>query len=166
MFFALCATVAIVVLTPLAGRAAPPELTPAEKAFAQQMSGATLVGSFTTGPNTPAKAERYDLGEVRKVAPDRWLIEARIRYGDNDVTLPLTLPVKFAGDTAVIIVNKMGFQPLGVYSARVLIHDGRYAGYWDGAGYGGHLFGTISLPKAGPATAEPVTPPAESAEDR
>lgn len=126
------------------------QLSPAESAFANAMNGATLVGAFTmsNAPDALPRSERYDLGEVRKLADGLWLLPTRIRYGDKDVTLPITLPVQFAGDTAVIVVDKVGFPGLGVYSARVLVHDGRYAGYWHGGGHGGHLFGEIRPPKA------------------
>lgn len=133
-----------------------PEISPAERAFADTMDGATMVGNFTvTGDESPnLRPERYDLGEVRKLTGELWLIQTRIRYGDKDVTLPITLPVRFAGDTAVIVVDKVGFPGLGTYSARVLVHDGKYAGYWQGTGHGGHLFGTIERAKAAPADAE------------
>lgn len=125
-----------------------PAMNDAERAFAEQLSGATLVGRFTVGEaDGEARPERYELGDVRKVGDGQWLIPARIVYGDHDVTLPITLPVEWAGDTAVIIVDKVGLPGLGEYSARVLIHDGRYAGYWQGAGHGGHLFGTIVKPE-------------------
>ena len=122
-------------------------MSPAEQAFADAMSGAALVGQFTVGEAMAPKPERYELGQVRKVGEHKWVIPARIRYGDHDVTLPITLPVKWAGDTAVIIVDNVGFPGLGTYSARVMIHNGRYAGYWHGADHGGHLFGAIEKEK-------------------
>ena len=122
--------------------------TEREAAFAKMLTGASLQGFFTlTGKQTEGQpklhGERYDLIEVRKIDEKHWLFKARIRYGENDVTLPLTLPVKWAGDTAVVVVDKVGFPGLGTYSARVLFHDDHYAGQWSGADYGGHLFGTI-----------------------
>ncbi|MEM6329700.1 MAG: hypothetical protein AAF790_05565 [Planctomycetota bacterium] len=151
-------------------------MTKAEAAFAGLMSGATLVGRFTLGSDDVPKPERYELGTVRKVGDGAWLIQARIRYGKNDVTLPITLPVQWAGDAAVIVVDNVGFPGLGTYSARVMIHGRRYAGYWQGSGYGGHLFGVIepaaapaknaapadkaNQAKAQPATAEPPASPA------
>jgi hypothetical protein len=132
--------------------AVPVETNDLERAFAESMSNSSLEGNFTvTGQmedNLPRlMAESYRLGEVRKVAEGKWLFPARIKYGKNDVTLPLTLPVAWAGDTAVIIVDKVGFPGLGTYSARVLIHDGRYAGYWAGDDHGGHLFGEVRKEK-------------------
>ena len=109
------------------------------------MSNASLVGSFTMSDaaDAPPRPERYDLGEVTKVGDGLWQIKARIRYGGNDVTLPITLPVDFANDAAIIRVDNIGFPGLGSYSARVMIHDNKYAGYWQGAGHGGNLFGEL-----------------------
>lgn len=138
----------LLLIAPAAAEETPPAdltMNDREQAFAAQLSGAALVGRFTAG-NGPAKPERYELGTVKKVAEGQWLIPARIVYGDHDVTLPITLPVEWAGDTAVIVVDNIGFPGLGQYSARVLIHNGRYAGYWHGANRGGHLFGTLEKP--------------------
>lgn len=127
-------------------------LTETEAAFAKALSNSVLVGHFTAsklGEPAPESGvpklsrERYELGEIRKVADGQWLLPTRIRYGTHDVTLPITLPITWAGDTAVIVVDNIGFPGLGTYSARVLIHDGRYSGYWHGAGYGGYLFGDV-----------------------
>ncbi len=113
--------------------------------FAKVMTGATLVGHFTeTGSDEiNPRTERYELKTVKHVEDDRWLFEARITYGEHDVTVPLTLPVKWAGDTPVITVDKMGIPGLGFYTARVMIYADHYAGFWSGADHGGHLFGVI-----------------------
>jgi hypothetical protein len=112
----------------------------------QALSNSALVGQFTiTGapaPNQPA-AERYDLGEVKYLGKGQWLIQARIRYGEHDVPLPLTLPIRWAGDTPVICVDEMAFPGLGTYTARVMIYRDHYAGFWTGKDHGGHLFGEI-----------------------
>jgi len=119
-----------------------------EAALAERLTGATLHGFFTvTGRADEGKptlrGERYDLIEVRKLEGNSWLFTSRIRYGDHDVTLPMTLPVEWAGDTPVVIVDNLGFPGLGTYSARVMFHKSHYAGHWSGANHGGHLFGTI-----------------------
>mgnify|MGYP001081835803 CR=1 FL=1 len=117
-----------------------------EKKFAETMSGATMSGHFTVlGSDKPPRKETYTLGRVYKAkAGDYWIFETRIQYGDHDVTLPLSLPVLWAGDTAVITVDKVPVPPLGVYSARVLVYNNQYAGTWDGGNHGGMLFGTIT----------------------
>lgn len=111
----------------------------------KELTGAVLVGHFTeTGKaELSPKTERYELKSVKHVEGDRWLFEARITYGEHDVTLPLTLPVKWAGDTPVITVDNMGFPGLGFYTARVMIYADHYAGFWSGGDHGGHLFGII-----------------------
>ncbi len=138
----------------------PPQITERDAQFAEMLTGAKLTGNFTvTGAqdaDAPPKlrTERYDLEEVRKIDDQgHWLFKARIRYGENDVTIPMTLPVEWAGDTPVVVVDNVGFPGLGTYSARVLFYDDHYAGYWSGRDHGGHLFGTIERPKANEARA-------------
>lgn len=121
-----------------------------DKKFAETMSGATLVGNFTVvglQSDKPLKEDRYTLGKVKKLQGDLWSFEARIQYGDHDVTLPLALPVKWAGDTPVISVSNVAFPGLGTYSARVVVDHGWYAGTWYGGTHGGHLFGRITRDK-------------------
>src|SRR5687768_2346760 len=93
-----------------------------EKAFAEMLSGATLDGSFTsTGKDrdmTKLSREKYTIGQVRKIAGNIWLIPARIQYGERDLTLPVPAPVRWAGDTPVIVVDNVpGLENM---SARVL----------------------------------------------
>jgi hypothetical protein len=114
-------------------------------ALEKSLTGAALVGNFTvTGrENTELTEERYELQSVQHVKGELWLFQARIRYGEHDVVLPLTLPVRWAGDTPVICVDNMGFPGLGTYTARVMIYADHYAGFWSGGDHGGHLFGVI-----------------------
>lgn len=131
-----------------------------EAAFAKMLTGKTLHGFFTVsseikGDKPPRlRGERYDLEEVKKIAENRWMFKTRIRYGDHDVTLPLVLPVEWAGDTPMVVVENVGFPGLGTYSARVLFHKDHYAGHWSGAKHGGHLFGTIEPQKSKDKEAE------------
>jgi len=130
------------------GTAEPASPSEREAQLAERLTGATLEGYFTVTSRQAEgeprlRGERYDLIEVRKLEGNQWLFRARIRYGDRDVTLPLTLPVEWAGDTPVVVVDQVGFPGLGTYSARVLFHQGHYAGHWSGQAHGGHLFGTI-----------------------
>jgi hypothetical protein len=125
------------------------KLTPEqEKQYADleaTLSGSVLVGNFTvTGAQMgEPKTERYELTSVKHVGDGNWMFVARIQYGDHDVKLPITLPIKWAGDTPVITVDKMPFPGLGTYTARVMIYDGHYAGFWNGGDHGGHLFGVV-----------------------
>lgn len=117
-----------------------------EKQFSEMLSGATMVGRFTDDKqpaDKPLTEDRYTLGKVSKLKDDTWLFETRIQYGDHDVTVPLPLEVKWAGDTAVITLTDMNIPGLGTFTSRVLIYRNEYAGTWRGANHGGQLFGKI-----------------------
>ncbi|MBA3485525.1 MAG: hypothetical protein H0T51_27340 [Pirellulales bacterium] len=112
----------------------------------ETLSNAALVGHFTvTGEEDADKLskERYELGEVKHLGKDQWLIPARIKYGEYDVTLPLTLPIRWAGDTPMICLDEMPIPGFGTFTARVMIYRDHYAGFWAGKDHGGHLFGVI-----------------------
>jgi hypothetical protein len=84
---------------------------------------------------------------VAKLKGDLWRFDTRIVYGDHDVTLPLPLTVKWAGDTPVITLTDTGIPGLGTYTARVLIYRGQYAGTWSAGDHGGQLYGRIEKDK-------------------
>jgi len=119
-------------------------MTPAEEKFAKLLTGSQLVGRYTTWEN-PDQTERdtYTLEKVSKLDGGLWMFVARIQYGDHDVRLPLPLPVKWAGDTPVITLDKLPIPGFGTFSARIVIHENQYAGTWDGGDHGGHMFGRI-----------------------
>lgn len=116
-----------------------------EKAFAERLSGAVLVGSFSVvGKEKPASPERYELKKVSKVQGDFWQFEARIKYGQTDVTVPLVLKVVWAEDTPMITLTDATLPGLGAgFSTRVLFDNDRYAGTWQHGKVGGHMWGTI-----------------------
>jgi hypothetical protein len=125
---------------------APPTREELEKRFAETMTGATLVGHFTTGeirPDTKLSEERYTITKANKLKDDYWLIQSRIQYGDHDVTLPLPLRVLWAGDTPIITLDEVPIPGFGTFTARVMIFGDQYAGTWGGKDHGGHLFGKI-----------------------
>jgi hypothetical protein len=121
-----------------------------EAALAAMLSGATLEGSFTvTGGDNKLTSDKYTLGEVKKLDASNWLFPVRIQYSDKDFTLPLTLPIQWALDTPVVVVDNVGMPGLGTFSARVLFFNDHYAGYWQHGEKGGNLFGKIHRSKAG-----------------
>ena len=128
-----------------------PERAELEKQFADKMSGATLVGRFTTreqGVEKPLAEDKYTLGKVHKLPNGLWSFETRIQYGDHDVKVPLALAVKWAGDTPVITLDNVLVPGLGTFTSRVVVHGDEYAGTWSGGNHGGHLFGRITRPEA------------------
>jgi len=116
------------------------------KQFVEQMSGVKLVGRFTVlgKEEGPLPKEEYTIKSVTKIPKgDYWLITARIKYGRQDLTLPLLLQVKWAADTPVITLSELAIPGLGTFSSRVVIYNKKYAGTWTHGKVGGHLFGTI-----------------------
>lgn len=122
-----------------------------EKEFAEKLSGSALVGRFSTdgrNADTPGRPERYELESVKKLEgqSDYWVFVARIKYGDNDVKVPLTLKVLWAGDTPMISLTDFTIPGLGTFTARVMFYGDRYAGTWQHGKVGGHMWGTIEQP--------------------
>ena len=113
--------------------------------FEQMLNGAKLVGQFTIlGQEGDLPKEEYTIKSVQKMPRgDYWLFQARIRYTDKDVTLPLPLEVKWAGDTPIITLTDLAIPVLGKFSSRVIIYKNKYAGTWTHGEAGGHLFGVI-----------------------
>jgi hypothetical protein len=97
--------------------------------------------------------DKYTISGAKKVGPGKWILAARIEYGGKDVAVPVPLDVHFAGDTPVLALTNAGIPGLGTYSARVIIHEGTYAGTWSGPGCGGFVTGIIE--KVGAAREKP-----------
>lgn len=132
-----------------------------EKAFVEQMANTTLVGSFTVdgkSDGSPLKEERYEIESVTSAGGNLWIFMTRIKYGKTDARLPVTVPVEWAGDTPMVSLTNATLPGLGSeFSARVVFHDGRYAGTWQHGQVGGHMFGRIEKTKKSDAPAEPGT---------
>jgi hypothetical protein len=126
------------------GSAMDPALLPeVERRFAERMRGASMVGFFTIDgrENRPARPDRYDFSSVEKVGADRWRFNARI--GEHNVTLPVTVTMRWVDDTPMIMLTDMTIPTLGTFTARVFFHGDRYAGTWQHGSFGGHMFGRI-----------------------
>ena len=116
--------------------------------FRTLMTDAVLTGSFTVDGRPGAEPERYEVGAVTHQGRGNWVIAARIKYGANDVTVPVAVEVRWAGDTPVITLDRLTIPGLGTFDARVLVHktgteQARYAGTWQHDAVGGCLFGTV-----------------------
>lgn len=114
--------------------------------FEETLTGAKMKGQFTiTGKEGPPKEETYTIKKVTRLdIDDLWRFDVHIKYGNVDKTMPIAVPVRWAGDTPVITLTKTAIPELGTFSARVVIDGDKYAGTWThhGAG-GGHMFGII-----------------------
>ena len=130
-----------------------------EKKFGEALSGAVLVGTFSIDGVKTDKLrlpERYELKSVKKTKDGLWTFMAHVTYFKQDVTLPITVPVVWAGDTPMVSLSNSTLPGLGnQLSAKVIFDGGRYAGTWQHGKFGGHLWGKIEradVSKSKPAT--------------
>lgn len=131
--------------TGMGTRVAVSSLTERERAFTEQMRGAALVGHFTIAGREggPASEDRYDIASVAKVGDDLWQFNARMRHDDFDLTLPVTVPMRFVDDTPVIMMTDYTIPSLGTFSVRLFFYGDRYAGTWQHGAVGGLMHGRI-----------------------
>jgi hypothetical protein len=125
-------------------------LTPAELKFKDLLTGATLTGRWAPikdGKMGEEKQDEYAIAGATKIKDDSWIIAAKMKYAGHEIVAPIPVQVKWAGDTPVIVVDKMTIPGGGTYSARVLFFEKTYAGSWTGKNHAGLLSGTISKNK-------------------
>ena len=123
----------------------PASLTDLERDFSERMQNVALVGHFTIDgrEDMAGRPERYEIASVTKVGENDWRFDARITYGNTDVTLPVTVPIVWAGDTPMISITDFEIPTLGTFDTRLIFHDDRYAGSWQHGEFGGLMYGTI-----------------------
>lgn len=141
----------VVLLWATFGRAAASEATDAtdlaaaQARFAETMSGSVLVGSYTIdGKSEPPKSDRYEIVSVSKYDDRTWIFVAK--YGKLTMP-PLRLPLMWAGNTPVIVLDDFTIPVLGTFSCRVMFDGSRYAGTWQHGDVGGHMWGRIEKVK-------------------
>jgi len=117
-----------------------------ETKITEYLTGAKFVGRYTTDNDkeASAKPETYTISKVEKLdQPDLYRLTSRIQYGSTDSEVPMDLKILWSGSTPVITLDNLWIPGMGTFSARVLIHDGRYSGTWSHDEVGGHLFGKV-----------------------
>jgi len=125
---------------------APDQTAQRDEDFKKLVTNVRLVGTFTLDGQEPGKFKREEYlitGAMKLGNGDYWALTSRIKYGDVDLTVPVPVQVKWAGNTPVITVDSVKIPGLGTFSARVLLDGARYAGTWSHDEKGGHLFGVI-----------------------
>lgn len=154
--FRFCRRVFAVVLTCAVGggalldsaRAQSASPTPEQEArFVATLTNATLKGRFCgikDGALTPEKEDSYTIASVTKLGGDKWTINAQMPYGGKTVELPIPAVVKWAGDTPVMIFDNISMGTPRAYSARVMIYEKTYSGWWTAPDHGGLLTGIIT----------------------
>ena len=123
-----------------------------EKAFIERMTAVTMSGTWSSlkdGVVGEARHDKYEIVGVEKTEGDSWIVKAHMKYGDREFVAPIPVKVKWAGDVAVLIVDKLTIPGPGgsggtAYSARLLIHENTYAGHWSGGDHAGLMHGVIT----------------------
>jgi hypothetical protein len=141
----------VVAMTGIGATVDEASLTELERRFAEQMRGVALVGQFTIAgreDRTP-DPDRYDISSVEKVGDDRWRFNTRVRYGNVDISLPITVPMRWVGDTPMIMMTDYTIPSVGTFSVRVFFYGDRYSGTWQHGEVGGHMFGRIEKQASG-----------------
>jgi hypothetical protein len=121
-----------------------------ETTFKAMLTKATMSGrwcSVKDGKLGPEKEDKYNIVSASKVNGSKWIISARIQLNKREMVVPIPVEVKWAGDTAVLIVDKLQYPGGGTYSARVLFYEHTYAGTWSGGDHGGLISGVITSEK-------------------
>ena len=121
-------------------------LTDAERQFSERMRDASLVGSFTIAgreDRTP-RADRYDIASVEKVGDELWRFNASMSCcGLDGKTLPIAVPMRWIGDTPMIMMTDTSLPGIGTFTVRLFFYGDRYAGTWQHGKAGGHMSGRI-----------------------
>ena len=109
------------------------------------MKGVALVGRFTVAGREERQPnpDRYEIASVEKVGASDWRFNAQLKYGKVDVSLPVVVPIEWAGDTPVITMTDVAIPSRGTFTVRLLFYGDRYAGTWQHGQVGGHMFGRI-----------------------
>jgi hypothetical protein len=136
--------VSLSVLSGCAGKAPTPQ-DELDRKFQEMMNGVTLVGRSTRwSDDRVAGGEKYVIEGVSKLTGDTWLFKTRFTCcGQTNISVPIPVTIKWAGDTPVITLTDLSIPGMGTYTARVLLYRDQYAGTWSGAKGGGQIFGKI-----------------------
>jgi hypothetical protein len=125
-----------------------------EEKLVATLSQSTFTGRWCLiekGVMGEEKQDKYTILSISKVTGGKsWFITARIQYGERDLTIPVPVEVRWAGDTPIIVVDKLGVPGGGTYSARLMIFEDTYAGTWSGGDHAGLMSGVITREKKTP----------------
>ena len=125
----------------------PASMTDLERQFAERMRDVRLVGSFTVDGRegrTP-RADGYAIASVEKIGDDLWRFNATMDCcgAAGKGVIPIAVPMKWIGDTPVIMMTDTSLPGLGTFTVRVFFYGDRYAGTWQHGQVGGHMSGRI-----------------------
>lgn len=123
-----------------------------EAKFVAMLKNATLKGSWAPVQQGRLGGEKgndsYRIARAEKGEDGKWAIVSVFTMRDRQVEFPIAASVKFAGDTAVLILdNARAGGGNANWSARIMFHEDVYTGRWwqtDNPEHGGTIAGTIT----------------------
>ncbi|QDU93082.1 hypothetical protein [Lignipirellula cremea] len=123
-----------------------------EAEFVAMLKNATLKGTWAPIQQGRLGAEKgndtYRIARVEKNEAGEWTIVSRISVRGQTIEFPISVSVKFAGDTSVLILDNVRAGPgKANWSARIMFFDDFYAGRWwetTNPEHGGAITGAIS----------------------
>jgi len=123
-----------------------------EAKFVAMLKNATLKGTWAPVQGGKLGGERgndtYRIARAEKSADGKWSIVYVMNHQGRQIEFPIASTVKFAGDTAVLILDNVKAGPGGAnWSARAMFLDNVYTGrWWETANteHGGTIAGTIT----------------------
>ena len=123
----------------------PASLTDAERQFTDRMRDVSLVGSFTVAgrEDRGPRQDRYDISSVEKVGDNLWRFNTGMQCCGVKGAIPVTVPMRWNGDTPMITMTDTSVPGLGTFSVRLLFYGDRYAGTWQHGAAGGEMSGRI-----------------------
>lgn len=150
--FAMGVCLALVGLAAIAVPTTAQDAAAVEAKFVAMLKNATLKGTWAPVAQGKLGGERgddnYKIARVEKKEGDKWSIVSVFTVRGQELEFPIAASVKFAGDTAVLILDDVRAGPgKANWSARVMFHDDVYAGrWWETANqeHGGTIAGTIT----------------------
>ena len=134
----------------------PASLSEAERQFTERMRGASLIGDFTVegrGNRTP-REDRYDIQSVEKVGDDLWRFNAGMSCCGVNGVIPIVVPMRFVGDTPMIMMTDTSLPALGTFTVRLIFYEDRYAGTWQHDKVGGLMSGRIEKRTSGESSSQ------------
>jgi hypothetical protein len=122
----------------------PASLNDLEREFAERMRGVSLVGSYTiAGSSRPPRTDRYDISSIEKVGDNLWRFNAGMDCCGVSGTIPVVVPLRWIGDTPMIMMTDTTLPGLGTFTVRLFFYGDRYAGTWQHDKVGGLMSGRI-----------------------
>src|SRR6186713_1702424 len=134
-----------------------------EAKFIAMLKDATLKGTWAPVSQGRLGNEKgddsYRIARVEKGEGGKWTVYSIFNVRDRQMEFPISCSVKFAGDTAVLILDDVRAGPgKANWSARVMFHDDVYTGRWwetNNREHGGTIAGTITREGAPAAKKQP-----------